>query len=173
MIRFEHYPSFSTFTNFNWLRLLEKDSYKEIIIHAIKTRVDKQELTVYGFVIMPNHVHLILQLHDGVMRSNFQRDFLKYTAKELISKYRQSGDSIFDRCFVNDSDRAFQIWERNSLHIDLFSERVFMQKLSYIHHNPIKGKWQLANSPQDYYWSSARFYDTGIDDFGILTHWRE
>ncbi len=42
------------------------------------------------------------------------------------------------------------------------------QKLNYIHFNPVSGKWQLAKDDLGYFYSSARFYETGIDGFGFL-----
>ncbi|MBX9853783.1 MAG: hypothetical protein K2X86_18720 [Cytophagaceae bacterium] len=45
------------------------------------------------------------------------------------------------------------------------------QKLDYIHLNPLGERWNLARHPEDYYWSSARFYETEHDDFGFLTHY--
>jgi REP element-mobilizing transposase RayT len=38
---------------------------------------------VYGFVIMPNHMHIIWQIAEGYKRENAQRDFLKYTAQKI------------------------------------------------------------------------------------------
>jgi putative transposase len=49
----------------------------------------------------------------------------------------------------------------------------FEQKLSYIHLNPLQEKWNLATMPENYRWSSARFYMTGEDELGILTHYME
>ncbi len=43
-----------------------------------------------------------------------------------------------------------------------------MQKLEYAHTNPVKGLWQLAKDDISYYYSSAKFYETGVDDFGFL-----
>jgi len=43
-----------------------------------------------------------------------------------------------------------------------------MQKLEYIHRNPVKAG--ICEFPEDYKYSSAKFYLTGIDDFGFLTH---
>ncbi len=43
-----------------------------------------------------------------------------------------------------------------------------MQKLDYIHFNPVQGKWALAKDDLGYHYSSARIYETGIDEFGIL-----
>ncbi len=75
--------------------------------------------------------------------------------------------------YVGDSDRAYQFWERNPLPVEIFSPEVAIQKLNYIHRNPLQEKWNLAKEPEDYYYSSAKFYQTGIDDFGILTHYSE
>ncbi len=43
-------------------------------------------------------------------------------------------------------------------------------KLDYIHFNPVSGKWQLSNDDVSYYYSSARFYETGKDEFGFLNN---
>ena len=65
-------------------------------------------------------------------------------------------------------DRMYQFWERNPLSVDLHSHDVFMQKLEYIHWNPVKAG--LCSYPEGYHYSSARFYITGVDEFGFLTH---
>ena len=70
---------------------------------------------------------------------------------------------------VDAKDRMYQFWERNSLSIELCSPAVFAQKMEYIHYNPVKAG--LCNLPEEYYYSSAKFYATGTDDFGMLTHW--
>ena len=51
--------------------------------------------------------------------------------------------------------------------------KVVEQKLNYIHLNPLQEQWNLVSKPEDYRWSSARFYETGIDDFGFITHYRD
>jgi hypothetical protein len=72
---------------------------------------------------------------------------------------------------VNAKDRDYQFWERNALSIDLWRPEVFMQKLDYIHNNPIQEKWRLSLYPEDYRYSSAKFYETGEDEFGLLSHY--
>ena len=69
--------------------------------------------------------------------------------------------------------RAYQFWQRDPLAIKIFSREMMMQKLEYIHLNPLHERWNLADRPENYYWSSAKFYETGIDDFGFLTHFME
>jgi len=56
------------------------------------------------------------------------------------------------------------------LGIYFFNEAVFIQKLDYIHYNPVKAG--LCPLPEEYYYSSAKFYEYGIDDFGMLTHYK-
>ena len=80
-------------------------------------------------------------------------------------------DARLSQFLVNAKDRQYQFWERNPLSVDLWSQPVFEQKFDYIHHNPLQHKWQLAQYPEDYKYSSARFYETGIDEFGLLTHY--
>lgn len=42
--------------------------------------------------------------------------------------------------------------------------------MNYIHFNPCKPHWNLAERPEKYKWPSANFYDTGNKDFNFLTH---
>ena len=69
---------------------------------------------------------------------------------------------------VNKYDRDYQIWKREPLSIDLITESMFIQKLEYIHHNPVTAG--LCKVPEEYYYSSAKFYLDGTNDFGMLTH---
>ena len=73
---------------------------------------------------------------------------------------------------VNARDRRYQFWERNPLSVDLYSEPVFIQKLNYVHMNPVREKWKLCSIPERYLYSSALFYETGIDNWGFLTDYR-
>ena len=172
MIRFEHLPQFITITNLNWLPVLQNDFHKQIIIEAINRRVELEQVTVYGFVIMPNHLHFIWQLHDEVNRTNFQRDLLKFTSRSILNFMRMHDDPMLKALEVKATDRKFQVWERNSLSVDLFSEKVFLQKLDYIHNNPLQPKWNLTTLPEEYRWSSAQFYETGISEFSFLKHYQ-
>ena len=173
MIRFDHHTQFITVTNLNWLPILKSDFHKQILLEAIKHRVQQQAITVYAFVIMPNHFHVIWQLHDGIKKDQFQRDFLKFTSRSILKFMKMNDDTLLPKVKVSDKDREYQIWERNSLSIDIYSMPFFFQKFNYIHNNPLQSKWNLAKLPEKYYYRSANFYFSGIDSFGILTHFNE
>ena len=52
--------------------------------------------------------------------------------------------------------------------IEIVTFEMARQKMKYIHYNPVGGKWHLSKDDIGYYYSSARFYETGVDDFGFL-----
>ena len=124
---------------------------------------------IYGYVIMPNHIHLIWQIQDGFKQDKIQMRFLKFTAQQMKFKLQKENPVALEQYRVNAKDREYQFWERNALSVDLWSEAVFDQKLEYIHNNPLQEKWRLAEFPEGYRYSSAGFYLTGHDEFGLIT----
>ncbi len=169
----QHYPQFFTATILEWKVLLANDTYKRIITDSLKYLVEKQRVKVFGFVIMPNHLHIIWQVLPPYTIMQVQLSFLKYTAQQIKFNLKENQPELLELFKVNAADRKYQFWERNALSVDLFSEPVFLQKLAYIHNNPIRKKRRLAELPEDYYWSSASFYEYGHDRFGFLSHYRE
>lgn len=77
--------------------------------------------------------------------------------------------TLQDKFKVDKSNKAHSFWQRNSLPIDIYSEKVIDQKLDYIHFNPCSGKWMLVDDPINYLYSSYEFYEKGIDSFGFLS----
>ncbi len=168
-----HYIQFFTATNHWWKKLLTLDKYKTIVIDSLRFLVENERVKVYGFVIMPNHLHLVWKISNQYKREDVQRDFLKYTAQQIKFDLKINHPQVLTHFEVDLKDRKYQFWERNPLSIDLFSRKVIEQKLDYIHRNPLQEKWLLAKLPEDYWFSSYRFYEFGIDDFGFLSHYME
>lgn len=69
---------------------------------------------------------------------------------------------------VNKYDRTYQLWKREPQSVELKTHAVFIQKLGYIHYNPVRAG--MCVNPEDYHYSSARFYYDGTDHFKMLTH---
>ena len=61
---------------------------------------------------------------------------------------------------VKAANKKYELWQRDSLSVEIYSREVAMQQLQYIHFNPVSGKWKLAKDDLDYYYSSVRFYET-------------
>ncbi|MCO5247691.1 MAG: transposase [Chitinophagales bacterium] len=80
---------FYTATINKWQRLLDNDEHKQIIIDSLKFCVQKERIQLHGFVIMPNHIHLLVTLTDKETQEAFQRDFLKFTSHPKIATEKQ------------------------------------------------------------------------------------
>lgn len=159
----EH-PQFFTATVLEWKHLLKPDKYKDIVMGSLQFLVQNGRIKLYGFVIMPNHLHVIWQMREGIKPADVQRDFLKYTAQQIKFDLIQNHPAVLEKFRVQVKDRSYQIWEHRPLSVPLWSKLVFEQKLDYIHQNPVQEKWKLADLPENYYYSSARYYLLNIDD---------
>ncbi len=104
----------------------------------------------------------------GHKQSDVQRDFLKFTARQIQKDLTESNPELLEKFRTDQADRKYQFWERKALSIELRSKSVFDQKLNYIHQNPVRAGLCLLADQYEY--SSAGFYQTGVDVFGFLTH---
>jgi putative transposase len=166
-----HHPQFFTATILAWKHLLRNDACKMMITSSLQFLVENKRIAVYGFVIMPNHMHLIWQISEGLLRQDVQRDFLKFTAQKIKASLKNTNPAYLEAFRVDAKDRNFQIWERNPLSIDIYSEKVMQQKLDYVHNNPVHSKWKLVSDPVEYKFSSSGFYEMGKRDWSFLTHY--
>jgi putative transposase len=119
---------------------------------------------------MPNHLHLIWNICEGNKLQDVQRDFLKFTAQQIKFYLQENNQEILNKLLVNEKDRKYQIWERNPKNIEIENELIFAQKLEYMHNNPLQEKWKLCTSPIEFKFSSAKFYETSINELFILSN---
>ena len=93
-------PQFFTATILEWERLLAPDKYKDIIMDSLRFVVANKRIKLYGFVIMPHHLHLIWQMMDSIKQSDVQRDFLKYTAQQIKFDLQVNHASVLKQLVV-------------------------------------------------------------------------
>lgn len=157
---------FWTATINQWQRLLEKDIYKDVIINSLEYLSNAGKIDVYAFVIMPNHIHLIWKTNELNGKETAQGSFLKYTAHEFRKMLLGEGKLASYR--VDAGNKKYEFWQRDSLAIHLYSHEVALQKLKYIHNNPLAEHWQLVKDPCDYTYSSAKYYELDQKNFSFL-----
>ena len=107
-----YHTEFLTATILNWFHLLKDDTYKQIIVDSFQWLVNKKKCIINGFVIMPNHFHLIWKISDGFERKNVQGALFSFTAHEFKKKLKKNNTELLETHFVNKIDRDFQFWER-------------------------------------------------------------
>jgi len=167
----KQHSEFITVTCLEWKMVLEDDANKDIIIESLRFLAKEERAIIYGFVIMDNHFHMIWQMVGDHLRENVQRDFLKFAGQQILKRLRNINSNLLPTLLVQAMDRKYQVWERNSLGIALWSSDVFIQKLNYIHTNPVRAG--LCKNSDEYKYSSARFYETGEKkEWNFLTHYR-
>ena len=160
---------FFTATALNWNIIFDEEA-KKIIANSLKYLVEKNRIILLGFVVMPNHIHVICRINEDFLIEDVQRDFMKYTAQQIKFHLQAVDPEKLEQHLVNAKDWKYQIWKRKSLSIPIDNNLIFEQKLNYIHENPLQAKWHLVDKPEDYFYSSARFYATGIDHLNMLTN---
>ena len=118
---------------------------------------------------MSNHIHIIWQVLPGFTRSAIQLSFMKFTAQQLKFALIKNNPKMLEKFSVNLADREYQFWKREALNVELFRSKVFEQKIDYIHYNPVQAG--ICKYPEDYYYSSAKFYHDGTRSFDMITHY--
>ena len=152
------WPQYFSASTRNRLPLLAIDKYKNIIIDSLHFMVENKRIELNAFVVMNNHTHLIWQPLPGQSLSSIQLSFMKFTAQQIKFAVAIDNPVLFEKYKVNKTDREYQIWKRKPLSIELGSEKIFLQKLEYIHYNPVKAN--ICNYPEDYHFSSSLFMKT-------------
>ncbi len=164
---------FYTATINNWMQLLADDEPKQIIIDSLKYLSDLEKINVYGLVIMPNHIHLIWQTLELNGKETAQGSLMKHTAhafKKYIKAAKPNELKLYE---VEAANKNYEFWQRDSLAFELNNRTTALQKLNYIHQNPLAKHWRLADEPLAYAYSSAQFYENGKNDFGFLKNLME
>ena len=85
-----YWPQFYTATILEWRPLLKPGKYKDIIIQCLQYLTTNKKITLYAFVIMDNHIHLIWQALPGKTPEQIQLSFMKYTANKIRSGRKSS-----------------------------------------------------------------------------------
>ena len=155
---------FTTCTIHNWYPLLADDEYKEIIISSFNYCVENERASIWAFVIMDNHFHIVWQMLGDFKLGTVRQNLLKYCAQQFKFKIQNKNDiSLLEKFYVNKVDRKYQFWKRNPLSIDLYNDKILEQKVNYIHNNPYR-KWGHF----DYKYSSYPYYETGNKNWDFL-----
>ena len=165
----DDHPQFVTATIYKWKHLLKPDKYKQVIVNSMRHLVMEGRVWIYSFCVMSNHIHLIWQVREGEETDKVQLSFMKFTAQTIKYDLMEHHLRVLPHFEVNLKDRKYQFWRRRPLHVPLYTHEVFMQKLDYIHNNPVKAG--LCQLPEEYEWSSASFYLCGDTRFDFLRHY--
>ena len=159
---------FCTFTCYDWLWLYEIVNGYDLVYSWFDIMKADGYYTV-AYVIMPNHVHVILYFPRLAFDLNkIIGNAKRFMAYEIIDRLEQKGrKDILDYLGESISERERKKGQLHKVFTDsfdakgIYSNKFFYQKFNYIHLNPVSGKWQLVDDYTKYEHSSASFYEKG------------
>ncbi len=156
---------FITPTVVGWVDVFTRKTYKDIIIDSLNFCITNKGLSVHAYVIMSNHLHLLVSAKSGFNLSDIIRDFKSYTAsrivKEITQNPKESRQVWLLKLFkyfgkYESRNKKFQFWKKDNHPVELVSPKWIKARFDYIHYNPVQAG--LVELPEHYVYSSARFY---------------
>ena len=148
------YVHFISFTCFGRRAFLDTEYARNIVVSVLETRLRRTETICHGFVVMPEHVHAVLEFTQAKALSNFLQQW-KRLSSHAIRKHIAADRPGYHEA----TSHADAIWQHGYHDFSLLTESKFNEKLQYMHNNPvIRG---LVDEPAKWHWSSARWYEEG------------
>ena len=80
---------FTTSTVIDWVDIFTRPSYRHIIVDSLSYCQSHKGLIIYAWVLMSNHLHMIVDTNDDNMVGDVLRDFKKFTNKKLLKALEQ------------------------------------------------------------------------------------
>jgi putative transposase len=131
---------FVTFSCYQRRDHLENAAARDLFEEALARMCRCHQFDVFGYVVMPEHVHLLL--------GEPAKNLLAVALQALkISVSKRAKESPF--------------WQARYYDFNVFTWSKRVEKLDYIHWNPVKRG--LVEKPEDWLWSSCRYYQTGVE----------
>ncbi len=157
---------FITATVVDWIDIFSRQIYRDCLINSLSYCIKNKGMILYGYVIMTNHIHLIVQSEQGEL-SNLLRDFKKFTATGILDLLQISPESrkewILERLhkstYSHSRNKNYQVWQFGNHAEEIYTEKFLWSKLDYIHLNPVRAG--IVTRASDFVYSSASNYVNG------------
>ena len=152
---------FVTLTIVGWIDIFTRNDYRQLIIDNLNYCRKHKGLRVFHYVIMPNHIHLLLTADEKPLSDIF-RDFKTYTSKQLFEAISQNTQEsrrdwmteLFKKAGRgNPVNKNFQVWQNGNYPVLLYSKEMTEQKINYILQNPVRAGF--VAEPEHYVFNSA------------------
>ena len=165
-------PHFLTFTVIGWIDVFSRETYKEKLLESLQYCIEEKGLAVHAWVIMTNHVHLIVSTKNNKI-ADVVRDIKKYTSRQIIELIEQNPKESRKEWMLNifsfagkgnNNNKNYQFWRQDYHPVELNTNEKLKQRLVYLHENPVRSG--LVWEAWHYKYSSALDYCT--NEKGLL-----
>ena len=166
IIRDQEKAHFITATVVDWIDVFTRQVYRDCVIDCLNYCVANKGMILYGYVMMSNHIHLIIQSEEGKL-SDLVRDFKKFTASTILEKIKNEPESRrewmlerFQKATESHSrNKNYQFWQYENHAEEVYTSDFLWSKLDYIHFNPVRAG--IVSKTEDYIYSGASNYSEG------------
>ena len=170
---------FCTITCYQWLSLFEQAQAYDDVFNWFD-HLKKEGCHILAYVIMPNHLHCLLfptNLERPLNKSVSEgKRFIAYAIIKKLKKLEKFETLKQLAAGVQENERKkgkrHQVFRLSFDGRKCFDEKMVEQKIDYIHHNPVSGKWNLVDDFVDYPHSSAAYYELGKEN-KYITHYKD
>ena len=157
---------FVTFSTYQRRRLLLHPIVAKAIVEQLASMRDRLHVAIHGYVIMPDHMHLVLTPPDCI-RLGIEIGRLKAKVSQMaVDGLRKKGIPLTERVRRDKATSDFvALWQRRCYDHNCRTAEIVREKINYCHANPVKGG--LVRDPIDWEYSSYRWY-MGIRDVPLV-----
>lgn len=148
----------------------ETDEVKHILCNTILNCNALHDAEMIGYVIMPNHIHLLLRLHNRDALIKYMHSLKTYASAAVRHTLivRDPVNALI--LSYHRKKQTYKVWSDGYHWQEMLTAEHIMQKLDYMHYNPLQEKWKLVARTEDYTFSSAGFYATGLRGVMEVVH---
>ncbi len=147
---------FITFSTVEWIDIFTNKKFRDVLVESFRYCQREKGLEIYAWCIMSNHIHFIGRAKESFTLSDILRDFKKFTTKRIVELLQIESESRKDwlleqmlKAGANNSKiQTYQLWRNDNHPIELYSQGVIVQKLEYIHNNPVESG--IVEKPEQY-----------------------
>ena len=160
---------FVSFAVVGWIDVFTRSVYSDLLLESLTYCRKEKGLNLHAWVIMSNHVHLIVSSREGYLLSDIMRDLKKYSSFRIVKEIRESTIESRKEWMLylfakagqqNSNNKNFQFWRQDNHPIELDPHlNMFEERIDYLHNNPVKAGW--VTNASDYLYSSAIDYEGG------------
>ena len=148
-----HHLHFITFSCYHRLPWLDSSRARDRFLSILEQTRERYRFVVVGYVVMPEHVHLLITEPEvGTPSTVIQ--VLKQRSAHALLPMRKRRDWRQRELFAEQPRRSF--WQARFYDFNVWTTKKKGEKLRYMHDNPVKRG--LVASPEQWRWSSYRFY---------------
>ena len=166
------YPYFLTCTIVGWQAVFTRSEAVQIIFDSWIFLKKEKGFRLYAYVVLENHLHLIASAPE---LANAVKSFKMYTARQIIDLLESQSAKVLLRQLRalkrrHKTESDYQVWEEGSMPKQIESDEMMLQKLEYIHNNPVKRGY--VDEPVHWRYSSVRTYAELPGLVQVITDWR-